>query len=99
MDTPAFLRTYDRYSQVWDMINNRVNDRMVLRDEDQAWIPFDEGNADYQQYLLWLAQGNRPTPAVAPPPPPPPPPSTEELMAIIQALQIKVAALEAKSGN
>lgn len=92
-------RFYDRYSQVWDVINNRVSDQMVLRDEDQAWIPFDEGNADYQLYQLWLAQGNRPTPAVAPPPPPPPPPSTEELMAIIRALQIKVTALEAKSGS
>jgi hypothetical protein len=26
-------------------------------------IPFDEGNTDYQAYLVWLSEGNTPLPA------------------------------------
>lgn len=32
----------------------------VLRIEDQAIIPFDEANSDYQKYLQWLVDGNTP---------------------------------------
>ena len=35
----------------------------VMRLEDNAGIPFDEGNTDYQQYLKWVAEGNTPLPA------------------------------------
>ena len=30
----------------------------ILRKEDNAFIPFDEGNTDYQAYLAWVAEGN-----------------------------------------
>jgi hypothetical protein len=43
----------------------------VQRLSDNAFIPFDGGNTDYQEYLTWLAQGNQPEPYVPPPPPVP----------------------------
>jgi len=45
----------------------------ILRMVDGAFIPPDLANTDYQQYLIWLAEGNTPDPYV---PPPPPIPST-----------------------
>ena len=32
--------------------------RTILRKEDNAFIPIDEGNIDYQEYLKWVAAGN-----------------------------------------
>ena len=38
----------------------------VLRLKDNAWIPFDPDNTDYQAYLCWLEEGNTPLPADEP---------------------------------
>ena len=35
----------------------------VQRLSDNAFIPFDPDNVDYQAYLRWCAEGNEPTPA------------------------------------
>ena len=35
----------------------------VQRLLDNAFIPFDPANTDYQEYLEWIAAGNEPEPA------------------------------------
>jgi len=47
----------------------------VLRLSDNAVIPFDPTNTDYQKYLLWLEEGNTPLP---PDPTPEPEPLTAQ---------------------
>ena len=39
----------------------------IVRDEDGAFIPADEANVDYVEYLWWLYDGNQPTPYTPPP--------------------------------
>lgn len=37
--------------------------KSVLKLDDNACIPFDPANTDYQAYLKWLEEGNEPLPA------------------------------------
>ena len=43
------------YKLIKDPMDNEV--RSVLKDSSY-FIPFDEGNKDYQAYLAWVAEGN-----------------------------------------
>ena len=45
------------------------SDDQVIRISDGAAIPFAEDNSDYEQYKLWLSEGNTPDPYVEPPTP------------------------------
>ena len=40
--------------------------KSIKRLSDNAFIPFDPANTDYQTYLKWLEEGNIPEPADAP---------------------------------
>jgi hypothetical protein len=43
--------------------NELVEVKVVCRLSDNAFIPFDPANKDYQEYLKWLKEGNTPLPA------------------------------------
>ena len=40
-----------------------IDANTIKRLADNAFIPFDPDNTDYQEYLEWLAEGNTPEPA------------------------------------
>jgi hypothetical protein len=43
--------------------NGQNADNAIQRISDNAMIPFDPDNTDYQQYQKWVAEGNTPLPA------------------------------------
>jgi hypothetical protein len=46
------------------MTNKRTGEiNLIKRIVDNAFIPFDPANTDYQAYLKWLEEGNQPLPA------------------------------------
>ena len=48
------------YKQLKNNLTNELDTKIILRKEDNTFIPFDDGNTDYQDYLAWLAEGNTP---------------------------------------
>jgi hypothetical protein len=47
-------------------IDGTVRNDAIKRLSDNAFIPFDPANTDYQAFLAWLAEGNEPLAADAP---------------------------------
>ena len=52
------------YKLTKDIFTGEV--KSVQRLSDNAFIPFDPANTDYQAYLKWLEEGNTPEPAEEP---------------------------------
>ena len=46
---------------MYQLLSNQFN--TIKRLSDSAFIPMDERNTDYQEYLKWVAEGNTPEPA------------------------------------
>jgi hypothetical protein len=51
---------------MYKLVNPPMGGQLVQRLSDNAFIPFDPANTDYQAYLEWLAEGNEPLPADTP---------------------------------
>jgi hypothetical protein len=52
------------YQQLPDQFGQPA--QCIKRLSDNAFIPFDPANTDYQDYLAWLQAGNTPLPADQP---------------------------------
>jgi hypothetical protein len=50
------------YQQIKPMFEDQPA-QCIKRLSDNAFIPFDPANTDYQEYLKWVAEGNEPEPA------------------------------------
>jgi hypothetical protein len=50
---------------MYKLIKSRIGGEVlsVKRLSDNAFIPFDPANTDYQAFLAWCAEGNEPLPA------------------------------------
>lgn len=48
------------------MYKQTKDNASIIRLSDNAFIPMDNGNSDYQAYKAWVAAGNKPQPVDAP---------------------------------
>jgi hypothetical protein len=56
------MNTYQLLKDVMDGTIVVTKATSIKRLSDNAFIPFDPANTDYQEYLKWVAEGNEPLP-------------------------------------
>jgi hypothetical protein len=44
---------------MYKIYESEYKSKSIVRLLDNAFIPFDEANTDYQAYLTWVAEGNK----------------------------------------
>lgn len=54
-------QSYNMY-KVLKNFKAQIREDAILRVSDNAFIPLDPANTDYQAYLKWLSEGNEPLP-------------------------------------
>jgi hypothetical protein len=54
---------YKQINRKDDFGNVTLVTNSIQRTSDNAVIPFDPANTDYQAYLKWVSEGNTPLPA------------------------------------
>ena len=47
------------YKLCKDLITNIVDQVIKINGNERKYLPFDEENSDYQEYLKWVAEGNK----------------------------------------
>lgn len=50
------------YQQCLDFMTGQISTQVIKRLPDNAFIPNDPENTDWQAYQAWLAEGNTPLP-------------------------------------
>lgn len=50
---------------MYKLYTTNTGNQFVIRLADNAYIPVNQDNTDYQAFLLWKSQGNEPLPADA----------------------------------
>ena len=48
---------------MYKLYTTNTGNQFVIRLADNAYIPVNQDNTDYQAFLLWKSQGNEPLPA------------------------------------
>jgi hypothetical protein len=48
---------------MYKLFNSISGTQFIIRMSDNACIPFDPANVDFQEYQKWLSEGNQPLPA------------------------------------
>lgn len=56
----------NNYQYILGLDGKTIANNAIKRVSDNACIPFDSANVDFQQYQKWLSEGNQPLPADEP---------------------------------